>query len=81
MKKMVKSLIAAIGVALMMTGSVFAADVAKIGDTNYTTLADAVAVLKANGPLCQFLSARLSGKADKAVLFFPAVSCRCGELR
>lgn len=32
MKKMMKSLMAAIGVALLMTGSVFAADVATIGD-------------------------------------------------
>ena len=43
MKKMIKSLIAAIGVALMMTGSAFAADVAKIGETTYATLAEAVA--------------------------------------
>ena len=56
MKKMVKSLIAAIGVALMMTGSAFAADVAKIGDTNYTTLADAVAALKANGGTLKLLA-------------------------
>ena len=45
MKNMIKSLIAAIGVALMMTGSVFAADVAKIGDTPYATLSAAFAAV------------------------------------
>ena len=42
MKKMLKNLIATIGVALLMTGSVFAADVAKIGDVSYATLQAAI---------------------------------------
>ncbi len=41
MKKMMKSLMAAVGGALLMTGSVFAANVAKIGEQTYTTLEDA----------------------------------------
>jgi hypothetical protein len=46
MKKMMKSLMAAIGVAWVMTGSVFAADVdgvASVNGVTYLTLADAVA--------------------------------------
>ena len=45
MKNMIKSLIAAIGVAFMMTGSVFAAEgnVAKVGNTEYKTIDEAIA--------------------------------------
>jgi hypothetical protein len=43
MKNMIKSLIAAIGVAFMMTGSVFAANVAKVGNTEYATIDEAIA--------------------------------------
>lgn len=46
MKKMMKSLMAAIGVALTITGSVFAADVAKIGEKGYATLQAAIDAVK-----------------------------------
>ena len=55
MKKMMKSLMAAIGVALLMTGSVFAANVAKIGDTEYATIDAAIGAVQ-NGETIELLS-------------------------
>ena len=55
MKKMMKSLMATIGVALTITGSVFAADVAKIGEKGYATLQAAIDVVQ-NGETITLLA-------------------------
>ena len=54
-QKMLKSLMSAVGVAWVMTSSVFAANVAKIGDTEYATIDAAIAAWKP-GEMIELLS-------------------------